>query len=134
MDVEYDYMPERNFKAGFDDVVPTLNLSYMLGTSATLRANYNMRINRPGIWYLNPFRDTSNPTSVSYGNPDLDTEKAHILGMTSIPQCQVQPECQPYLHLHQQRYRTLFVHARRGCRKTLTATWARASAHAWPYG
>ena len=82
MDVEYDYMPERNFKAGFDDVVPTLNLSYMLGMSATLRANYNMRINRPGIWYLNPFRDTSNPTSVSHGNPDLDTEKAHILGMT----------------------------------------------------
>ena len=82
MDVEYDYIPERNFKAGFDDVVPTLNLSYMLGTSATLRANYNMRINRPGIWYLNPFRDTSNPTSISYGNPDLDTEKAHILGMT----------------------------------------------------
>lgn len=82
MDVEYDYMPERNFKAGFDDVVPTLNLSYMLGTSASLRANYNMRINRPGIWYLNPFRDTSNPTSISYGNPDLDTEKAHILGMT----------------------------------------------------
>ena len=32
-------------------------------------------------WYLNPFRDTSNPTSISYGNPDLDTEKAHILGM-----------------------------------------------------
>ena len=82
MDVEYDYMPERNFKVGFDDVVPTLNLSYMLGTSASLRANYNMRINRPGIWYLNPFRDTSNPTSISYGNPDLDTEKAHILGMT----------------------------------------------------
>ena len=82
MDVEYDYMPERNFKAGFDDVVPTLNLSYMLGTSASLRANYNMRINRPGIWCLNPFRDTSNPTSISYGNPDLDTEKAHILGMT----------------------------------------------------
>ena len=48
MDVEYDYIPERNFKTGFDDVVPTLNLSYMLGTSATLRANYNMRINRPG--------------------------------------------------------------------------------------
>lgn len=82
MDVEYDYMPERNFKTGFDDVVPTVNLSYMLDQSSTLRANYNMRINRPGIWYLNPFRDTSNPTSVSYGNPDLDTEKAHILGLT----------------------------------------------------
>lgn len=35
MDVEYDYMLERNFKAGFDDARLTLNLSYMLGTSAS---------------------------------------------------------------------------------------------------
>lgn len=82
MDVKYDLQPERNFNAGFDDVVPTVNMSYMLGTTSTLKANYNMRINRPGIWYLNPFRDESNPTSVSYGNPDLNTEKAHIIGLT----------------------------------------------------
>ena len=82
MDVKYDLQPERNFNAGFDDVVPTVNMSYMLGTTSTLKANYNMRINRPGIWYLNPFRDESNPTSVSYGNPNLDTEKAHIIGLT----------------------------------------------------
>ena len=82
MDVEYALQPERNFDAGFDNVVPTANLSYMLGTTSSLRANYNMRINRPGIWYLNPFRDESNPTSVSYGNPNLDTEKSHNLGLT----------------------------------------------------
>lgn len=82
MDVAYDLRPEKNFSAGFDDVVPTANISYMINTTSSIRANYNMRINRPGIWYLNPFRDTSNPTSVSYGNPDLETEKAHILGMT----------------------------------------------------
>lgn len=78
MDVEYAYFPDRNFDANFDDIVPTANLSYMLGMSSSLRANYNMRINRPGIWYLNPFRDTSNPTSISYGNPDLDTENLII--------------------------------------------------------
>lgn len=82
MDVEYAYQPDRNFNANFDDIVPSVNLSYMLGTTSTLRANYNLRINRPGIWYLNPFRDTSNPTSVSYGNPNLETEKAHNLGLT----------------------------------------------------
>lgn len=82
MDVEYAQLPDRNFNANFDDVVPSANISYMLGNTMTLRANYNMRINRPGIWYLNPFRDTSNPTSISYGNPDLDTEKSHNLGMT----------------------------------------------------
>lgn len=82
MNVEYDLQPDRNFDAGFDDVVPSANISYMLGTASTLRANYNMRINRPGIWYLNPFRDESDPTSVSYGNPDLDTEKSHNFGLT----------------------------------------------------
>lgn len=82
MDVDYALQPERNFSTGFDDVVPTVNLSYMLSNTSSIRANYNMRINRPGIWYLNPFRDTSNPTSVSYGNPDLETEKAHIIGAT----------------------------------------------------
>ena len=81
MDVEYDKMPEKNFNAGFDDIVPSMMLSYQLGQTKTLRATYNMRISRPGIWYLNPFRNTSNPTSISYGNPDLETEKSHSLGL-----------------------------------------------------
>ncbi len=82
MDVEYAYLPERNFESSFNDLVPSASLTYQMGPTQTIRANYNMRISRPGIWYLNPFRNTSNPTSISYGNPDLDTEKAHSLGMT----------------------------------------------------
>ena len=82
MDVEYKLTPERNFSAHFNDVVPTANVAYMFSTGSSLRANYNLRINRPSIWYLNPFRDNSNPTSVSYGNPDLETEKAHTVGLT----------------------------------------------------
>ena len=81
MDVEYDKLPEKNFNAGFDDIVPSMMFSYQLGQTKTLRATYNMRISRPGIWYLNPFRNTSNPTSISYGNPDLETEKSHSLGL-----------------------------------------------------
>ena len=81
MDVEYAKMPEKNFDAGFDDIVPSMMLSYQLAPTQTLRATYNMRISRPGIWYLNPFRNTSNPTNISYGNPDLETEKAHSVGL-----------------------------------------------------
>ena len=81
MNVEYDKTPENNFDAGFDDIVPSMMLSYQLGQTKTLRATYNMRISRPGIWYLNPFRNTSNPTNISYGNPDLETEKAHSVGL-----------------------------------------------------
>lgn len=82
MDVKYNLSPDRNFNANFDDVVPAVNLAYMFTPTSSLRANYNLRINRPSIWYLNPFRDTSNPTYIKYGNPDLDTEKAHIVGVT----------------------------------------------------
>lgn len=82
MDVEYAKIAEKNFNTEFDDVVPTVMLSYQLAPTSTLRASYNMRISRPGIWFLNPFRNTSNPTNISYGNPDLETEKAHSLGMT----------------------------------------------------
>ena len=82
MDVEYKLRPEQNFEAHFNDIVPTANVAYMFTPTTSLRANYNLRINRPSIWYLNPFRDNSNPTSVSYGNPDLDTEKSHNLGLT----------------------------------------------------
>ena len=75
-------MPDRNFDSNFDDLVPSASFTYQLAPTKTIRANYNMRISRPSIWYLNPFRNTSNPTSVSYGNPDLDSEKSHSVGMT----------------------------------------------------
>ena len=81
-DVAYALTPERNFDAGFDDVVPSANLAYMITPASNLKLNYNMRINRPGIWYLNPFRDTSNPNVVSYGNPDLESEKSHNVSLT----------------------------------------------------
>ena len=82
MKVKYDQMAEKNFDAGFDDIVPSMMLSYQLGPTKTLGASYNMRISRPGIWFLNPFKNTSNPTSISYGNPDLETEKSHSMKLT----------------------------------------------------
>lgn len=64
-----------NFNANFTDVVPTANLSFKLSDTKTLRAGYNMRISRPGIWYLNPYRNENDPHFVSFGNPHLDSEK-----------------------------------------------------------
>lgn len=81
MDADYKNKNE-HFDAQFDDVVPSLMFSYQLAPTQTLRASYNMRISRPGIWFLNPFTDTSNPTSISYGNPDLESEKAHSISFT----------------------------------------------------
>ncbi|MDD4776900.1 MAG: outer membrane beta-barrel family protein [Fermentimonas sp.] len=61
----------------FFDLVPSATLSYQLGMTQTLRGGYNMRISRPGIWYLNPYINDVDPNNISYGNPSLDSEQQH---------------------------------------------------------
>lgn len=82
MDVKYNQFVGKDFSKDFDDVVPSVIFSYQLSPAQMLRASYNMRISRPSIWFLNPFCDTSDPTHISYGNPNLDTEKAHRLSLS----------------------------------------------------
>lgn len=78
--VKFDNYNEPPVNATFSDVVPSLLLSYTLGDSQNLTLGYNMRINRPGIYYLNPFRDSSqSPYVLQYGNPDLETERYNSL-------------------------------------------------------
>lgn len=68
-------------KTDFFDIVPSLALSYQMGMTQTLRLGYNMRIYRPGIWYLNPYIDNIDPLNISYGNPNLDAEKNHNVSL-----------------------------------------------------
>ena len=68
-------------KTNFLDVVPSLALSYQMSMTQTLRLGYNMRIYRPGIWYLNPYVNNIDPLNISYGNPSLDAEKNHNISL-----------------------------------------------------
>ena len=80
-DVEYHLGNGENFKKNYGSLVPTASLQYNLGTGSNLGLTYNMRISRPGISYLNPYVDRTNPISLSYGNPELDVEKNHNLSL-----------------------------------------------------
>lgn len=40
-----------------------------------------MRISRPGITYLNPYVDTTDPTQLSYGNTNLSTDNSHNISL-----------------------------------------------------
>lgn len=75
-----DVQPD--FNKNFTDIVPTGNLSFQLSDTKTLRTTYNLRIARPGIWYLNPYRNTEDPHIISYGNTNLSTEKFHNTELT----------------------------------------------------
>ena len=80
-DVEYHLGNGQDFKTGYGSLVPSASLQYNIGTGSNLGLTYNMRISRPGITYLNPYVDKTNPIALTYGNPDLDVEKAHNLSL-----------------------------------------------------
>lgn len=71
-----------DFNKNFDDVVPSASIGYKLTDMSNLRFGYNMRIYRPGIWYLNPYLNDSNPTNISQGNFHLDSEKSHSFNLS----------------------------------------------------
>lgn len=79
--VKYAVGQGENFSMRYGNLVPSANLSYKLADNQNIGLTYNMRISRPGIGYLNPYVDKSDPTSISYGNTDLECEKAHNLSM-----------------------------------------------------
>ena len=80
-DVEYHLGKGDDFKKEYGSLVPTASLQYTLSQGSNLGLTYNMRISRPGISYLNPYVDKTNPIALSYGNPDLDVEKAHNVSL-----------------------------------------------------
>ena len=79
--VEYHLGNGEDFKKNYGNLVPTASLQYTLSQGSNLGLTYNMRISRPGISYLNPYVDKSNPIAVTYGNPELDVEKNHNLSL-----------------------------------------------------
>ena len=80
-DVEYHLGNGSDFKTNYGSLVPTASMQYTISQGSNLGLTYNMRISRPGITYLNPYVDKTNPIALSYGNPDLDVEKAHNLSL-----------------------------------------------------
>ena len=78
---EYEAGKGDGFQRNYGNLVPSASLSYSIAPGMNIGMNYSMRITRPGITYLNPYVDRSNPTSISYGNTDLDVEKSHQLNL-----------------------------------------------------
>lgn len=61
--------------------IPTLTISYKMKEKHNLKLSYTKRIQRPGIWLLNPYADISNPQFISKGNPNLLPSIAHVMSV-----------------------------------------------------
>ena len=62
------------FTNGYTSLLPNANISYAHKPGNTLRLAYSRRIQRPQIFYLNPYENRVDKFNVSRGNPELNPE------------------------------------------------------------
>lgn len=79
--IDYKLGRGEDFDFNYANLIPSANLSYKLSQMQTLRLSYNMRIQRPSIWYLNPYVNDRYPTRISFGNPNLESEQGHSISL-----------------------------------------------------
>jgi hypothetical protein len=63
-------------------LLPSVNLQYKISASHNLKFTYNRRINRPGIYDLDPYWRVGSNYEISQGNPDLQPEYRDRLQLT----------------------------------------------------
>lgn len=68
----------------YTDLFPTLHTSYKFGDAVSVQAGYSRRIDRPGLWSLNPFFNIRNNFNVRAGNPNLLPEYTDSYELTGI--------------------------------------------------
>lgn len=72
---------KENFRNRLNDLVPNVALTWNFTNSSNLRLAYQMRISRPSIEQVNPFQLSFSPYEVREGNPDLTSERSHIVSI-----------------------------------------------------
>ena len=77
LNVQFPLAEAQNFDNGYFNLIPSTTFSYQYKKIHNFRIGYNLRIQRPGIWYLNPYVNNTDPKNISFGNPNLDVEKSN---------------------------------------------------------
>ena len=62
------------FKNNYDNFLPNIAISKTLKGFRTLKISYSKRIQRPSLFYINPFFNNTDVRNVSQGNPNLEPE------------------------------------------------------------
>ncbi|MCR4583935.1 MAG: TonB-dependent receptor [Prevotella sp.] len=87
----YDYRQEHDaslrdtpFKKDYFQLFPSLFLNYQLTETAQLQLNYTRRLRRPWGGQLNSFKNTSDASMVSFGNPLLTPEYTNSFSLNFL--------------------------------------------------
>jgi hypothetical protein len=71
-----------NVKTQYFNLIPSISFNRTLKNSQSVSLGFTQRIQRPGIWDLNPFVDKSRPNFEYVGNPDLDAVLSNNFELT----------------------------------------------------
>jgi len=77
IEVKYPDGSKPSFSKTLNDLVPSVSASWNLSPTQIIKANYNLRINRPSIDALSPYVARNFPGMLSYGNPNLTSTRWH---------------------------------------------------------
>jgi len=69
-------------KSDYYNLIPSVSLNRTLKNSQSISLGFTQRIQRPGIWDLNPFVDKSRPNFEYFGNPNLKAALSNNFEMT----------------------------------------------------
>lgn len=69
-------------KTDYFNLIPSISFNRTLKNSQSVSLGFTQRIQRPGIWDLNPFVDRSRPNFEYVGNPDLEAVLSNNFELT----------------------------------------------------
>jgi len=69
-------------KTDYFNLIPSISLNKALKNSQSVSLGFTQRIQRPGIWDLNPFVDKATPGFEVVGNPDLEAVLSNNFELT----------------------------------------------------
>lgn len=62
---------ETSFSNNYSNFLPSIILSRTINQFSAVRLSYTKRIQRPSLYYINPFVQNQDPLNVSQGNPEV---------------------------------------------------------------
>jgi len=84
-DQEHDpSLRDAPFKKDYFQLFPSLLLNYPLTETSQLQLNYTRRLRRPWGGQLNSFKNTSDASMVSFGNPELTPEYTNSFSLNYL--------------------------------------------------